>query len=149
MVAARADGGARDPAGARVRPPVLCDRYTDSTLAYRAPGGGSSRHSCRVEPRRDRGTRPDLTLLFDLDPERGLARRAAATERPNRLDREPLPFHTRVRSRYLELAAAEPARFRVVDAALDPGALEERVWEAFRTGTAGAPERRPGSATLC
>jgi len=77
------------------------------------------------------GLEPDLTLLFDLDPEAGLARRARAAMPANRLDREPDAFHARVRARYLELAAAEPGRFVVLDASLAPERLEALVWAAL------------------
>lgn len=110
---------------------VLCDRYGDSTLAYQGGGRG-------LDPGRlaewnriaTGGLVPDLTLLFDLPPKVGLARRAEAAGTPNRLDLESEAFHGRVRERYLELARAEPARFVVLDATLEPDALAARVWSA-------------------
>jgi dTMP kinase len=111
---------------------VLCDRYDDSTLAYQGGGRGLDADLLRALSRAATGgLRPDLTLLFDLDPAAGLARRARAEGSVNRLDREPEAFHSRVRARYLELAAAEPARFVVLDGALPPDRLEERVWAAL------------------
>ena len=83
------------------------------------------------------GLVPDLTLLYDLDPEVALARRAAAREDRNRLDREPAEFHRRVRRGFLELARAEPDRIVVLDAALDPDALEERSWATVERRLAG------------
>ena len=76
------------------------------------------------------GLVPGLTLLFDLDPTAGLARRRRAAGAPNRLDREPPEFHARVRAGYLELARAEPARIVVLDASLSAEALAAKVWEA-------------------
>ena len=110
---------------------VLCDRYDDSTLAYQ--GGGRRLDAALLQAMNRAATGglvPDLTLLFDLEPERGLARRAEAAGATNRLDREPLEFHRRVRACYLELAAADPARWVVVDASLPAEALEARIWEA-------------------
>ncbi len=144
MVAARADLVARAirPALAAGRT-VLCDRYTDSTLAYQGAGRGlDAAFLAELNRVATGGLVPDLTLLFDLDPDRGLARREAVPETSNRLDQEPLVFHRRVRDRYLELAAAEPGRFRVLDASVDPDRLERAVWQAFQSGTATAPAGR-------
>ena len=146
MVAARADLVATvlRPALLAGRP-VLCDRYTDSTLAYQ--GGGRGLDARMLEgwnAAATGGLAPDLTLLFDLDPGVGLARREAAGLQANRLDRETLEFHRRVRERYLELAAREPERWRVLDATLTHDALETQVremfetrWRAARAGAAG------------
>lgn len=110
---------------------VLCDRYDDSTLAYQGAGRGLDERMLRELNRAATGGLvPGLTLLFDLDPAAGLARRTGAAGAINRLDREPPDFHARVRARYLELAAAEPARFVVLDASLAADALEAKVWEA-------------------
>ena len=117
---------------------VLCDRYDDSTLAYQGGGRGLDEATLRAMNRAATGGLvPDLTLLFDLDPEHGLARRAQAAGPTNRLDREPLEFHLEVRARYLELARAEPGRWRVIDAAAPPDALEHAVWAAIEPLLAG------------
>jgi dTMP kinase len=132
MEAARADLVARliQPALAEGRV-VLCDRYDDSTLAYQGGGRGIDDALLRSMNRAATGgLAPDLTFLFDLDPERGLTRRSEAAGATNRLDREPVEFHRRVRARYLELAAAEPERWVRVDAAQAPDTLEDRIWEA-------------------
>ena len=114
-------------AGGRV---VLCDRYDDSTLAYQGAGRGLDPAMLRGWNRAATGgLTPDLTLLLDLDPAAGLERRAGAAGEPNRLDREPREFHTRVRDGYLALARAEPTRFLVLDASIPPEALEAKVWE--------------------
>ena len=131
MVAARADLVA-----SRLRPAldagriVLCDRYTDSTLAYQGGGRGLDAALLASWNRAATGGLvPDLTLLFDLDPELGLARRAAHGG-ANRLDLESEGFHARVRERYLQLARAEGSRFTVLDADRPPDELAERVWSA-------------------
>jgi dTMP kinase len=132
MVAARADlvSAVIRPALAAGRN-LLCDRYTDSTLAYQ--GAGRGLETAMLEGWNSVATGglvPDLTFLFDLDPEIGLARRASAGVSTNRLDRESLPFHQRVRACYLELAASSPKRWIVLDATASHDQLESRVWEA-------------------
>jgi dTMP kinase len=110
---------------------VLCDRYDDSTLAYQGAGRGLDLDLIeRLNRAATGGLKPDLTLLFDLDPELGLARRASAPEATNRLDREPLEFYRRARDQYLALARREPGRFVLLDATLDAARLEAEVWSA-------------------
>ncbi len=130
MVAARSDlvASVIRPALAAGRV-VLCDRYTDSTLAYQ--GGGRGLDAVQLSRWNDEATgglEPDLTLLFDVPPGLGLARRAGASGTPNRLDLESEAFHARVRARYLELARSAPERFRVFDASHDPDTLAAEVW---------------------
>jgi dTMP kinase len=99
---------------------VLCDRYDDSTLAYQGAGRGlDARMLADWNRAATRSLVPDLTLLFDLAPEAGST---------NRLDREPTEFHARVRARYLELAAADPARWIVLNAVRPAAELESQVW---------------------
>jgi dTMP kinase len=132
MVAARSDLVAR-----AIRPAlqdgrvVLCDRYDDSTLAYQGGGRGLDPEMLRSwNQAATGGLKPDLTVLFDLDPVRARARRGAGAAGTNRLDREPADFHDRVRAAYLELARAEPERFAVVDAEAAPDRLEAAIWRA-------------------
>jgi dTMP kinase len=101
---------------------VLCDRHADSTLAYQGGGSGVARDLLLALNRvAVQGLAPDLTLLFDLDPEVALARMRARTGgAADRFEAESLAFHERVRAAYLELARAEPARFRILDAAKGP-----------------------------
>jgi dTMP kinase len=109
---------------------VLCDRYADSTLAYQGGGRGLDLAMLAEWNRvATGGLVPDLTLLFDLAPEVGLARRASAAGETNRLDREDLAFHTRVRAAYRVLARSESARWVTLDASQSPEALEARAWE--------------------
>ncbi|NOT33395.1 MAG: dTMP kinase [Candidatus Eisenbacteria bacterium] len=117
---------------------VLCDRYADSTLAYQ--GGGRGLDAGLLEGWNRAATGglvPDLTLYFDLDPEVGLARRTGVAGSSNRIDAESLEFHRRVRARYLELAAAEPARWLVLDASAAPDTLEVAVWSAVESRRRG------------
>lgn len=118
---------------------VICDRYADSTLAYQ---GGGRRLDMDLLRQLNRiatgGLLPDLTLLFDLDPRIGLERRGSSVDPLNRLDREPLEFHERVRAEYQRLARAELNRFTVLDATQAPADLEARIWACY----VDAPVRR-------
>ena len=102
---------------------VLCDRYFDSTYAYQGYGRGLPLDALRsITEFAVQGLMPDLTLYLDVPAEVGLRRREQSGEALNRLDREAVAFHERVRAGYLELADAEPERWRVVDAS---GAIED------------------------
>jgi dTMP kinase len=98
---------------------VLCDRYADSTLAYQGYGHGQDLVWLRrIVNFATGGLQPDLTIFLDIDPAAGLSRkRGGATEEWNRMEQKALAFHQTVRQGYLQLAAAEPARWLVVDAA--------------------------------
>lgn len=95
---------------------VLCARFADSTLAYQGYGAGVPLVRLRaLEAVATDGLRPDLTILLDLPVEAGLARVAPADV--TRFEAEfDLAFHRRVRQGFLDLAAAEPKRFTIVDA---------------------------------
>ncbi|PYD01773.1 dTMP kinase [Microbacterium esteraromaticum] len=100
---------------------VLQDRYLDSSVAYQGAGRVLDAGEVRdLSLWATEGALPDLTVLLDLDPA-SARRRLDADDKPfDRLEAEKEEFHARVRSAYLELAAAEPQRFLVVDASLDP-----------------------------
>jgi dTMP kinase len=96
---------------------VLCDRFTDASYAYQGAGRGLGEAPVRwLEAQVQGGLRPDLTILLDADPAVGLAR-AGARGAADRFEQERLEFFSRVRAGYLARAAAEPERFRIVDAA--------------------------------
>jgi dTMP kinase len=98
---------------------VLSDRYADATVAYQGAGRGFDSKLIQeiVELATD-GLTPDLTLLFDLSVDESAVRtrRRVASKRTDRLDSEDREFHLRVREAYVEIAKAEPDRFRVIDA---------------------------------
>jgi dTMP kinase len=104
---------------------VLCDRHTDSTLAYQGYGREIDLKLLRsLNDIASGGIKPDLTLLLDCPVEIGLSRTnqrrsqaASGRNREDRFEREDIQFHERVRAGFLELAKAEPGRFRLVDAA--------------------------------
>ena len=94
---------------------VLCDRFTDATYAYQGGGRGLSQQRIAELERFVQGDlRPDLTLLFDLPVEQGLAR-AAARGRLDRFEQEQRSFEA-VRQTYLQRAALAPQRYRLLDA---------------------------------
>jgi dTMP kinase len=109
---------------------VLSDRFYDATTVYQGYARGFDLELVnQLNELATGGLKPDLTLLFDLDVETGLKRTrrrgyqsGEAAARPDRLDQEPVEFHERVRKAYLEIAAREPQRFRVIPAA---GPVEE------------------------
>lgn len=108
---------------------VLSDRFYDATTVYQGYARGFDLGFVRqLNEFAAGGLKPDLTLLFDLDVEAGLSRTQKRVDEttgisaPDRLDREPLEFHRRVRQAYLEIAALEPQRFRIIPAG---GPIEE------------------------
>ncbi len=112
---------------------VICDRYVDSTRAYQ--GGDPARaalvdtlHAAAI------GLDPDITLLFDLDPETAAGRAAARGDAPDRFEARGLAFQAALRARFLEIAAREPGRVRVIDAS----GPEERVAAAAAAALAPA-----------
>lgn len=95
---------------------VLCDRFTDATYAYQGGGRGLSiERIAQLEQFVQAELRPDLTLIFDLPVEVGLAR-AAARGRLDRFEQEGRGFFEAVRQAYLQRAAQAPQRYRVLDA---------------------------------
>lgn len=100
---------------------VLLDRFVDSSLAYQGAGRGIGVEAVRdVNLFATGGLVPDRTLLLRVDGAVRAARQAARGEAPDRLEREDDAFFAAIGAAYDELAAAEPARFRVVDAAGAP-----------------------------
>jgi dTMP kinase len=115
---------------------VLCDRYIDSTQVYQGHGRGLDAQFLREANRfATRGLVPNLTLLFDLDPSVGLERIAVALggRDNNRIDREPLAFHEKIRAGFLELASAEPNRFEILDASLPADQLGQATLEKVQS----------------
>lgn len=107
---------------------VLSDRFTDATFAYQGGGRGIPAERIAALEKWVQGElRPDLTLLLDLPVETGMAR-IADRGRPDRFEREERDFFQRIRDNYLERAAAEPGRFRRIDASAP---LEEVRAEAL------------------
>ena len=113
---------------------VLCDRYFDATLAYQGYARGldieliNQLHQTMLQ-----GLKPDVTILLDLAPEKGLSRAwrqldsGARADNERRFEEETLVFHRQVRDGYLALAGKEPARFRVIDAGRNEAQVQEEI----------------------
>ena len=107
---------------------VLCDRYSDATVAYQAGGRGLSRESIReMNDLGTGGLKPDLTILLDLPEDEGLARAGGRGREPDRMEREEEGFHRDVRRAYLDIARREPDRVKIVDATASPDEISEMI----------------------
>ena len=125
---------------------IVADRYVDSTIAYQGGGRGLPADlMASVNALATQGVMPALTFLLDIPPLQGLARTGAIQYRlplydpgldnirlmeGGRFEDEPLDFHERVRKAYLDLAAADPDRWRVLDASQSIERISEQVWDA-------------------
>ena len=110
---------------------VLCDRFTDSTLAYQGYGRGVSLSTLEaVNEFVSCGVSPDLVLILDLSPEEGLARIDRSRRPADRMEGEEASFYRRVREGYLNLAARRPGRYRVVNAGRPAEEVHEEIWRA-------------------
>ncbi len=111
---------------------VICDRYVDSTRAYQ--GAGAAGRRTLVDRLHDLaiGLDPDLTLILDLDPAAAAARAGGRSSNghENRFERKGLEFQARLRDEFRAIAAAEPARCRVLDASLPESEVAASVWAA-------------------
>ncbi|MBQ2871251.1 dTMP kinase [bacterium] len=95
---------------------VLCDRHTDSTIAYQGYGRGENIEQIKMlNNLATQGLKPDLTLIFDVSEEIAQTRVGAEKDRMESAGNE---FHKRVRNGYLEIAKQEPSRVKVIDANL-------------------------------
>lgn len=113
---------------------VLCDRFIDSTMAYQGFARGMDIGTLdRINDFAIYGRKPDVTILLDLDIERGFERLAERYvnngESHDRFEREARAFHQRVREGYHQLAAREPGRFRIVDSDQPIGDISARIWD--------------------
>jgi dTMP kinase len=106
---------------------VICDRYTDSTLAYQSFARGLDAKTVnRVNEIASQKLKPDLTFLLDVPPEVGLARKKAGVN--DRFEHEDLDFHHKVREGFLTLAAACPHRWVTISSTLPVKQIKEMVW---------------------
>ena len=117
---------------------VISDRFTDSSYAYQGAGRGLDSGLIGELERRVVGLQPGLTLLLDVDVDEGRDRTRGRDLHPDRIEREHDDFFERVRAAFLARAAAEPQRFRVIDAArpaevVSADAVAQlRAWQASR-----------------
>ena len=108
---------------------IITDRFSDSTVAYQCYARGIDMGLIMsLDQLATGGLQPDLTILFDLDAEAGLARNRGANK-TDRIELEDIAFHRRVREGYLAIAKADPGRVCIVDASLPAAEVHARVWE--------------------
>ncbi len=109
---------------------VVCDRFSASTIAYQGHGRGLDLDLLRsLNSFVTEGIEPDLVLLMDLETDAGLARKR---RRWDSFEREEFNFHHKVRDAYLQMAAANPDKWSVIDASLPEFRISEQVWERVR-----------------
>ena len=116
---------------------VICDRFIDSTMAYQGYARGMSLEILsQINTFAIKERKPDLTLLLDLDIERGFARLeeryADGAASADRFEREAREFHHRVRDGYQQLAAGEPERFRMIDADQSVETVGRMIWSSVQ-----------------
>ena len=118
---------------------VLCDRYFDATVVYQGYARGlGARFVCELHRLLLDDFKPHITLLLDLSPRIGLARawkeldKGTRSGAESRFEEETLSFHEKVRSGYLELARAEPDRFRIIDATGDVQQVQRAIRNVLR-----------------
>jgi dTMP kinase len=110
---------------------IVTDRFADSSLAYQWGARGLERRVVEMATElATAGLKPDLKILLDLPVETALLRRMAHTTEINRLDRESISFHSRVREAYHSLVASDPGSWCVVDADRAPDYVLADVWHA-------------------
>ena len=116
---------------------VLCDRFADSTFAYQGYGRGLDLDELkRINSFATGGLEPDMTILLNVSPEvsakRMRAREVATNTDADRMEKAGDGFHARLRQGFLELAAAEPERFAVIQADGSVEEVEEAVWNSIQ-----------------
>jgi len=106
---------------------VICDRFTHSTMVYQGYGRGLDFTAIQMVNNMATGNlNPDLTILLDISPDQGLARKQSLKDR---FELEDLAFHWLVREGYRKMAAAEPDRWLVIDASLPKRKIAEIIWD--------------------
>lgn len=104
---------------------VLCDRFTDSTLAYQGYGRGINfNHIAIMNDMATNGLTPDLTIVFNIDPVVGMRRKGKATDR---IEAAGIDFHQRVSSGFIEMVERNPGRMVMVDASMPIDAVISAV----------------------
>lgn len=114
---------------------VISDRFSDSYRAYQ--GAGRGLEVGQITSWASSGLEPDLVIVLDLPVELGMKRISGSLDR---IESAGIDFHTRVRQAFLDLAAAEPGRFSVIDATHPVESVAELVWGAVRPLCGGGEE---------
>ncbi|MFL2640368.1 MAG: dTMP kinase [Dehalococcoidia bacterium] len=106
---------------------VICDRFSDSTIAYQGYGRGLEiDHVRRINDIATGGLKPDLTILLDVPPKIGLQRTRGKN---HRMENEGLLFHDKVRKGYDAISSEEPERFFILDGTKDKNYIQAAIWE--------------------
>jgi dTMP kinase len=110
---------------------VISDRYTDSTRVYQGIAGGVGMETIEELKTICIGDfEPDLTFVFDIDPQVGLNRvKGQKRQNPDTFEKKNIAFHQNIRKGYLEIASIYKDRCRVIDAACDMDSVERNIWE--------------------
>ncbi|MFQ5603471.1 MAG: dTMP kinase [bacterium] len=109
---------------------VICDRYFDSTTAYQGYGRQIDLEFInKLHIFVTQGVNPDLTFLFDLDPQNTSERKKLSNVRMDRLDKENVDFQMRVRKGYLKIAQAEPQRYVIIDGSQSIAAIQKEIYD--------------------
>ncbi len=121
---------------------VLSDRFADASYAYQVAGRGVAAERFAVLDAWTReGVVPGMTFVLDLAPEVALARRQHRAEASDRFEQESAAFFSRVRAAYLQCAASDPQRYRVLDATQAPERLRSQAIAALKERFAELAER--------
>ena len=108
---------------------VLCDRFSDSTLAYQGYGRNVSENLIRNLNRSlINNLKPSLTILLDIDPNVGLGRSKRRNNNELRYENMPLSYHKKIRNAYLDIAKQNKKRIKIIDASLDKDSISEIIW---------------------
>ena len=108
---------------------VLCDRFSDSTLAYQGYGRGVNNQLIKnLNKLLIDDLKPNLTFLFDIDPKIGLNRSKKRANIELRYENMPLDYHKKIRKAYLDIAKKNKKRIKIIDASLDKDYISEIIW---------------------
>lgn len=112
---------------------ILCDRYTDSTIAYQGYGRGLNfKLIHQLNDIATAGLESDLTIWLDIDVEVGLSRKRKDEAKLDRIEQETIAFHRRVQQGYAELAASNPSRIVRVDGSLSKETVHQMIQDILR-----------------
>ena len=113
---------------------VICDRFSDSTRAYQGAAGGlSEARIAQIDAATLDGFGPDLSFMVDLDPDVGLERTRQRGEDATRFERQPSPFHHKLRDAFLDIAKADPERCVILDGSQSPADVAARAFAELRS----------------
>lgn len=108
---------------------VLCDRFSDSTLAYQGYGRNVSENLIKsLNKSLINNLKPKITFLFDIDPKIGLRRSKKRNNNELRYENMPLSYHRKIRNAYLDMAKKNKKRIKIIDASLDEDSISEIIW---------------------